>query len=245
MKIRSAAKTHVGFVRTNNEDSYLCDDASGLYAVADGMGGHAAGGTASRLAIEALRNHNPNGHPHPREQLAAVFTYANEVILADARSWPIRRWSGTTMTALYLIDEEKAGTAYIAHVGDSRCYLIRDGIGRQLTRDHAIPGSHVILNCLGDRPGAHVKTDVITEQVRPGDVFILCSDGLSDYIDADGVGRFVQSWQRFLSRPGRSTAEFAAADVLPGDLASLLIQEALRAGGADNITVVVVAVEAD
>lgn len=245
MRIRSAAKTHVGLVRQNNEDSYLCDEASGLYAVADGMGGHAAGETASRLAIEALRNHNPNGHPHPREQLAAVFSYANDVILADARSWPVRSGSGTTMTALYLVDDTRDGVAYIAHVGDSRCYRVRDGVGRQLTQDHAVPGAHVLLNCLGSKPGAHVKTDVIREDVQPGDVFILCSDGLSDYVDADGIGRFVKSWQRFLDRPSRQTTKFPAADVLPADLAALLIQKALRAGGADNITIVVVAVEAD
>jgi serine/threonine protein phosphatase PrpC len=231
MRLRSAAKTHVGLVRPTNEDAYLCNDAPGLYAVADGMGGHAAGEVASRIAIDFLKLFA--NHPaHPTEGLPCNFEIIDERILKHAARSTRRPGMGTTLTALAVRD----GSATIAHVGDSRCYLVRDGVGRQLTHDHVAPGSqHVLLNCLGGKPGSHVKTDVIHQEVKPGDVFVLCSDGLGDYLDASETARLIAKCA------ARDTDAYHASP--PSYIADILVGIAIARGGADNITVVVVAVE--
>lgn len=227
MKIRSAAKTHIGLVRENNEDAYLCNDALGLYAVADGMGGHAAGEVASGIAISRLSEFSRFAEPGP-VNLRSAFASVNRMI--TERACGPHAGMGTTLTALLI---REGFPAYIGHVGDSRCYLVRDGVGRQLTQDHAVPGTSVLLNCLGSRLGSHIKTDIITEEARPGDVFILCSDGLSDYVDAEEAAQATDF--------GRRTD----SGFFVSELASYLVGRALGLGGADNITVVVVAVEAD
>lgn len=226
MKIRSAAKTHVGLVRTNNEDSYLCDDTLALYAVADGMGGHAAGEVASRLAIETLmRNALMLKHGSNLRGLnEQIFIKADAAIARDVAEHPERAGMGTTLTMLAV----RKSIAVVAHVGDSRCYLVRDGVGRQLTQDHAVPETSILLNCLGSRPGSHVRTDIVTEEARPGDVFILCSDGLSNSIPADDFARAAKLYRHNLP-----------------ELCECITHLALKRDGADNITVVVVAVEAD
>lgn len=243
MRIRSAAKTHVGLVRKNNEDAYLCDDALGLYAVADGMGGHAAGEVASHLAIEALRA-NADLIRRAPDSIRGAFDIADRSIHSMVHVNSALAGMGTTLTALSMGNHICA----IAHVGDSRLYLVRDGIGRQLTRDHTIEGmggpgefanpvaKHVLLNCLGGSPGSHRKTDTVTERVKPGDVFVLCSDGLSDYVDANEAARIWRVVREFSG---------AAPEQEPHSLAEELLRQSLKAGGEDNITVVVVAVEAD
>lgn len=219
MRIRSAAKTHVGLVRANNEDSYLPDSASQVWAVADGMGGHAAGEIASKLAVKALSR---NVHLLP-DNFASAFDAAHALILNRIRMHPEQAGMGTTLTALCI----RGNVATVAHVGDSRCYLVRDGKGEQLTQDHVL-GPHVLSNCLGNRPGSHVRTDIIRQNIKAGDVLILCSDGLSNSVPA---------------------SDFAlAAKLYAGNLPELcdsLIHLELKRDGADNITVVAVAVEAD
>lgn len=232
MNLHSAAKMHVGLVRTNNEDSFLCDDRNGLFAVADGMGGHQAGEVASGFAIDTLKRNafilRLGFCVHGLIEKA--FASAHFAILADIKQHPSRSGMGTTLTALAFGD----ATAQVAHVGDSRCYLVRDGIGRQLTTDHSISGTSILTNCLGSKPGAHIGTDIVTEDARSGDVFILCSDGLSDYVSAGDLARFV-GMARKLSKD--------APELLPSRLAHFLVTRALRLGGHDNITVIVVAVE--
>lgn len=220
MTLRSAHATHAGLVRENNEDAYL--DTPGLYAVADGMGGHAAGEVASQLATDMLRVNGTmlwNGFD-PTVFLRCSFGAAHADISINASTYPARAGMGTTLTALAIRD----GIATIAHVGDSRCYLVRDGIGKQLTTDQA--GPRGLTNCLGSRADAFKGAEVHTLPVRSGDVFVLCSDGLGDYADAAAVGCMVEN-TRALGVEG---------------MAHRLVNYALESGGHDNVTVVVVEV---
>ena len=218
----SAEATHVGLRRTDNQDSLLRDDHRRLYAVADGMGGHAAGDVASKMAIRALRL----GDVETPESLRGVFS--------DAHAGILRKWGemvgdsvyrrdgmGTTLSALVL----RGDRALVAHVGDSRVYRIRAGFVEQLTADHTDGYfKNVLANCLGSSPAAHSRTDVAERSVRTGDCFVLCSDGLSNYLDDPG--------DLVRLRSGRSISDFAKA----------LVAHALDGGGIDNVTVVAVAV---
>lgn len=181
-----------------------------------GRGGHAAGDVASRQAIRALRLGDITN-------MAETFKVAHEGIL---RKWDEMEANGecsrydnpmgTTLSALTI----RGDRVTVAHVGDSRVYWIRSGQVEQLTKDHA--NGHVLLNCLGNSPTAYTGTDVYERSARPGDAFVLCTDGLSDHLDdPDELVRL---------RRGLSAKDFAKA----------LVTYALGGGGHDNITVVVV-----
>jgi serine/threonine protein phosphatase PrpC len=218
-----------GRQRRANEDSVLA--RAPVFVVADGMGGARAGEVASRLAVEAFERGLPDAGT-PEERLADRVREANRQIHEISRAEHERAGMGTTITAAYLDDGEVA----IAHVGDSRAYLFRDGTLRRLTQDHSLVGElvrrgklteeqaeehpqrSIITRALGPEPS--VDVDTWTYPVRDGDVLLLCSDGLTSMITEEQITHVLNSESR-LER---------AAD--------RLIAEANAAGGRDNITVV-------
>ena len=229
----------VGLRREGNEDDFLVEPVLGLFAVADGLGGHAAGEVASRLAVEALRSaFGPGGPaesaPVPSERLERAVHEANRRICEEVQGRAERRGMGTTLVAM-LVDRERA---LISHVGDSRAYLWRDGELRRLTSDHSWVNEQVKLGLLSDETaqrhpmrnivtralGSRSEVDVETrdEAVRPGDVFLLCSDGLNTMLDDAEI------------------AEALAAHADPAEACRNLVQRANARGGEDNTTVVVV-----
>src|SRR4051812_24582207 len=207
--IKSWARTDVGHKRKHNEDSYLVDEALGLYAVADGMGGHAAGEVASAQAVKSIREALAEGKPvleafaksptvESREQIASLMERAIHKACADiyaiAGSDMGKRGMGTTVVALLAAGKK----AVVGHVGDSRVYLYRNGRAHQLTEDHTIiqeqlkrglitrdqvataDNKNVITRAVGIQPS--VAVDTLVTDLLPGDLFVLCSDGLHGYL---------------------------------------------------------------
>lgn len=192
----SVGKTDPGRVRRRNEDAFVVDPP--LFAVADGMGGAQAGEVASRLAAAAFREYREADELVPEERVAAIIKEANRRIYDRARTDSEVSGMGTTVTAALLGD----GRIVIGHVGDSRAYRIRDGRLEQLTEDHSLvadlmrsgrltpeeaeghPQRSVITRALGTDPDVDVDTLVV--EAEAGDLFLLCSDGLSTMVsDAD------------------------------------------------------------
>ena len=227
------AKTDVGRTRQVNEDSYLVQDP--LFVVADGMGGHVAGDVASRTVVEKLTEETRGDTPTP-ESLAPLVRAANAEVFNKARSDSTLQGMGTTCTILLL----EGTDAHLAHVGDSRAYLFRDQSLRQITEDHTLvqrmvqegrlsqeeahkhPQRNIITRVLGVDPD--VSVDTFSVEAKPGDRFLLCSDGLSSMLEDAEIEAVL-----------RSESEPQAA-------AELLVARANEAGGEDNITVVIVAV---
>lgn len=241
MAWRFGAGSDVGRVRTQNEDSFGVDEPRGLFIVADGMGGHAAGEVASRLAVRCacegvamLPSHS--SVEEARERLRTAIDDANQVILIEGQAHPERSGMGTTTTALLVSPE---GWWLVGHVGDSRAYLVRDGDATRITEDHTYvqelvnqgrisdeearmhPRSSLLTRALGT--SAQVAIDIYEGDLRPGDRFVLASDGLMSMLPEDMI-------RELLAEPGRS----------PDALVDCLIEAANEAGGHDNVTAVVV-----
>jgi PPM family protein phosphatase len=230
MNVIVAAKSDVGQVREGNEDSYLVSDP--LFAVADGMGGHLAGDVASSTAVEVIENKSAEVSADNPETLASVLRSANQAIWEKAGADPSLRGMGTTCT-LVLLDGSRV---HIAHVGDSRAYLLRNGELRQVTEDHTLvarmvkegrlkaeeaerhPQRSIITRALG--VDADVDVDLETLQLEEGDRLLLCSDGLSSMIDNESIGDVLRNEED------------------PQVAADALVALANGAGGEDNITVV-------
>ena len=231
------AVTDPGRKRRRNEDAYVV--APPLFAVADGMGGAQAGEVASKLAAAALEDTDPGRLTGP-ERVASLIREANRRVHERSSTDPATSGMGTTMTVAVV---EEAGVV-IGHVGDSRAYLVRDGSIEQLTEDHSLvnellksgrlspseadthPQRSVITRAVGTDPD--VDVDAFTVDARAGDVFLLCSDGLTDMVDDASIRDAVAE--------------------SPGDLdrvTKVLVSAANRGGGEDNITVVAFAIGED
>lgn len=236
------AKTDLGCVRENNEDKFEFfqpDDEDvlarkgSLYAVADGMGGHAAGQIASEIALKTtIKAYYADSSPMVEESLRAAAQQANGLIYDAARAISERNGMGTTLTALVVRGEE----VFIAQVGDSRCYRLRGNRIEQLTDDHSwvneqvkrgalsqeeaemSPFKNVITRSIGNAPS--VDVDIFTQEVEPGDQFLLCSDGLSNEVTAEEMRDAMK----------RNSPSQAAWD---------LVSLALERGGRDNCTVLI------
>jgi len=229
MRLVAGVATDVGRVREGNEDAYLLEPP--LYAVADGMGGARAGEVASQLALQTIAEMQRGGGAKLEEEGRAANTMVFERANADERYAGM----GTTLTAAL------AGTEsmHLAHVGDSRAYLLRAGSLRQLTRDHTLvdrmvqtgeisrseadvhPHRNVLLRVLGTEPNVSVDTDDVPLLV--GDRALLCSDGLTTMVTEDQIRAILET------TPGE-----------PQDAADRLVRAANRAGGIDNITAIVI-----
>ncbi len=233
MRLIVHGKTDKGLVRKENEDAFCIEKDLGLLAIADGMGGHASGEVASKMAIEILRESvKREGEPLPN-RLTSGVKLANRTIYEAAQSQSQLNGMGTTLTALLLSENRLS----IAHVGDSRAYLIRGGVIEQITDDHTIVSEQVargmmtkeeaarsdMRNILSRALGIAPEVDVDMEEltVSEGDQFVLCSDGLSELISEDEILSEVRSSKR----PDLACAE--------------LVNLANQRGGEDNITVIV------
>jgi protein phosphatase len=244
MKWIYAGRSDVGKVRPGNEDALFADVERGVFIVADGMGGHVAGEVASKIVTETV---GPGVGEAIEDGLSGtelevrildLIEEANRAILKRADSEPEKRGMGTTLTLLVLVP----GSSYlIDQVGDSRGYLLRDGVLSQVTRDHTVvqqqvdrgaltpeqardhPLSHILTRALGTE--ADVEADSYGDTVQPGDTFLLCSDGLSGMLGDDAI-------QAILTMPSED----------PQEVADALVDAANDAGGLDNITAVVVSV---
>lgn len=231
-RIESAARTHQGCVRDHNEDSHVERDGAGLWAVADGMGGHEGGDWASARIVAALGEIAP-GKDFGAAVAAAkdAIAEANGAILAEARARG--KQMGSTVVALLI-----AGARYaLLWAGDSRAYLLRDGTFTQLSRDHTQvqemvargimtpeqaaghPMGHILSRAVGVQ--AEVAVDEVEGEVRPGDVFLLCSDGLHSYVDESDIA----------ARLGRAA---------PDEALGQLIDLTLANGAPDNVTAIAV-----
>jgi len=247
-KFRSVARTDVGMKRDHNEDSFLVNEDLGLYVVCDGMGGHAGGETASRLAVQTvekelisakLRVDDPFAAQAPLQEspLAGALREAVEgacaAVFRTSRANPELAGMGTTCVSLLLHKDQ----AIVGHVGDSRAYLVRDGQVWQLSEDHSLVNEQVRAGLLTEDEAKHsrlknvitrsvgfeedVLVDVVGVETQPGDKFLLCSDGLSNLISNEEI---------------RDAVVRTDLDNVPESL----IQLANDRGGDDNITVVVV-----
>ena len=236
--IEAASLTDVGLVRERNEDAFGEKSLAGgrLFVVADGMGGHAGGATASRLAVEAVEaalGTIPRDAPRAlREALEA----ANRSIHDESRRDPSLRGMGTTGVALLI----GSGGCWVANVGDSRAYRLRQNRFKQLTRDHSQveelvklglldreeaeshPASNVITRAVGAMDD--LKIDMISGDLHDRDIYLICSDGLNKEVPDAEIGQILQS----------GSCE---------DSARALIDRALDYGARDNVTAIVVQVE--
>ncbi|BCJ71975.1 hypothetical protein CS0771_15190 [Catellatospora sp. IY07-71] len=234
--LHAVARTDVGLVRENNEDSAYAGRR--FVAVADGVGGSPSGEVASQILIESLSPLEQDPAENGADALLATLAVANGRIRAAIDADPASDGMGTTLTALLLGPDH----ATLLHVGDSRAYLLREGRLSQLTVDDTLVQAMVERGLLSPEEARHhPHRSIITQAVQgreftptvmalvlaPGDRLLLCSDGLSDIVADEAI------------------AEALAAPVDPGACADQLIKRALTAGAPDNVTVVVADVTAE
>jgi protein phosphatase len=251
-RVRFAGETNIGMKRQHNEDNYFLPDGDRLAIVADGMGGHASGEVASKMAVETVAQYFrdtsddaeitwpfklDHGDKYETNRLINGVKLANLRIYEKAQTDDRCHGMGTTVVALLFLDDR----AVIAHVGDSRVYRFRDNMLSQLTEDHSLlndyikmkkldagdagkfPHKNVIVRALGMKES--VQVDLLSDHFRLGDTYLMCSDGLSGMINDEGLAEIIANG---------------------GDLDKMcedLIATANVNGGVDNITAVLVRIE--
>ena len=211
MFLIASGASDVGRLRSRNEDSFLIRPDLAVFAVADGMGGHAAGDVASRTALETFAN------------VLAGRSMEDAIMMANLAVWevsqtdPGKAGMGTTLTAIRF---EPDSELVCGHVGDSRLYRLRDGVLEQLTRDHSIPRTSMLTRAIGTR--ADVEVDVFRASALAGDRYLLCSDGLTGMLTDEELRALV--------------GQQAELEKICGDLVAAANQH----GGHDNITAILV-----
>ena len=254
VQIVSSGLSDVGRVRTNNEDSFRIVEALNLFILSDGMGGEAHGEVASAMAVDVINKYcesekedsgatvldeAPANISSQTRRLKHAVAQANFQIFQAAQKNPEQRGMGATITALWLKDTLMS----IAHVGDSRAYLLRNGNLQQLTNDHSLVAEQVrrglitlqqaeesemqsvLLRALGAHPEVEIDADEV--EIIPRDVLLLCSDGLTRMVTEPEIAGALQ------------------AETVPSAAAERLIALANENGGIDNVTVIVVRFEDD
>lgn len=245
-RVSASGTTHVGMRRNENQDNFLVAPELNLFVVADGMGGHKGGETASALAIKSINEYFLNIAPPqtqlpPAKKLTEAIESANNAIQAHGRAEPSLAGMGTTATALYFAN----GRLYLGQVGDSRAYLIHPQRIWQITRDHSLVQEklraglitraqlktdrmkNVITRSVGFE--VDVEVDLYNMQTHSGDVFVLCSDGLTGMVEDQQILSIVED------------CVFGKNDVQAA--AQKLIDAANRNGGDDNVTAIVIRVD--
>lgn len=241
MTVQVWCETDVGLRRNNNQDSFLIDESLGLYLVADGMGGHLGGEVASKLAVETVRDvvqqtlrENGARRPNARAVLAKAYESACAAIYDKSQAPGSElQGMGTTLVAAFLVGD----TVYIGNVGDSRAYLFSQGQLWQITEDHSLvneqlragllkesdverfAAKNVITRSVGFE--REVQVDIVERTLQPGDMILICSDGLSGMIDDGQIAQICSS-------------------LPPKDVVSKCINEAKANGGDDNVTTLVI-----
>lgn len=233
-KVNVAVETDIGQVRHANEDAYWVQ--APWFAIADGMGGHSAGEVASRLATEAVKKVAEQHNQPWQVAVKQAIHEANEAVWQRARHDAVVAGMGTTLTIMVLQHDE----CIIGHVGDSRCYMLRDKTLQQLTNDHSVvaeliqtgtltekeasihPQRNMLTRAIGTSP--QTNPDIVRTPVQSGDIMLLCTDGLNAVLSDDDIASVLQT----------ATSLSAAAEQL--------IHAANERGGPDNITVIIVEV---
>jgi len=240
--ITCAGRSDVGIIRSGNEDNYLMIPDRGIFVVADGMGGHAAGEVASEMAVRVIGRELGSlrglGDEEVAERMRSAIRTANASIFQRTLTEHDKRGMGTTVTALVLYESR----FLIGQVGDSRAYLLRDGKLTQVTKDHSYvqeqvdagyltpeqarthPYSNVITRCVG--ANSDVIPDIYVGTVKPLDLFLLGSDGLTGMVEDPQLGEILRSPRT------------------PQEQVDELVAEANRHGGLDNITAILVRIDA-
>lgn len=233
-------KTDIGLRRSNNEDAFIISPELGFCLAADGMGGAAAGELASKIfadtVLEIFADSTDQSEKEILYRVKKAFSFANEKILDDATQNPNHEGMGCTAELLAFFGDGFA----LGHVGDSRTYRFRNGQLSQLTQDHTLvqqqieeglissenirnhPLRNIILRALGQE--RELALDLLRGKILPGDLFLLCSDGLTDMVQDDQI------------------QEILSSDIDIHRKADKLVESAKAAGGKDNITVVLVAI---
>jgi serine/threonine protein phosphatase PrpC len=235
MDLQLGTATHVGLVRDHNEDAGLAQ--GGLYLVADGMGGHAAGEVASGIVVEAMTELVSREQRSP-EDVVGQLMEANDRILGSASTHPERSGMGTTVTGIALVTVDGADRWLIFNIGDSRVYRYADERLSLVTRDHSEVREmvdaglitaeqalhHPLRNIVTRSLGMPGTPDIDTWVVPPceGERFLICSDGLSGEVTPEGIGTILDGYDD------------------PQEAADALVSAALESGGSDNVTVIVV-----
>ena len=228
----AALRTDIGRVRKQNEDAAWLDEKRGIYVVADGMGGHLAGEVASAMAIDAVKRMAQKNDIASIALLRETVLEAHEAISAHARENQNCSGMGTTISAMW----RGGHYMYVAHVGDSRIYRLRGGKLEQITQDHSLveelvrariiareearshPRRNIITRALGT-PGENAP-DLLAADMEEGDLWLLCTDGLTGMVDDEQIERVLTS---------RDSLD---------KMANTLIKMALAAGGRDNVTLI-------
>jgi protein phosphatase len=233
-------KTDIGLRRSNNEDVFITSSEQGFCLAADGMGGEAAGELASKIFADTAQEIFADNFNHSEKEILyrvkQAFSFANEKILDHVTQTPNHKGMGCTAELLAFYEDNFA----LGHVGDSRTYRFRNGQLRQLTQDHTLvqqqieeglissdnirnhPLRNVILRAIGQE--RELALDLLRGEILPGDLFLLCSDGLTDMIQDNQIQKILHS------------------DIEIHGKADKLIESAKAAGGKDNITVVLAAI---
>jgi protein phosphatase len=253
MQIRHAARSDVGMKRDNNEDNLLVFPEQNVFAVFDGMGGHAAGEVASAIAASEVKEFfdftgkdedatwpvkGDRGRSYDENRAVTAIKLANARIIEQSRQDGAKKNMGTTAVMVHFVERSGAGPrALVAHVGDSRVYLFRSGALQRITIDHSLveeylrlgkiteeeaksfPQKNVILRALGQHKQVEVEINVWEPQA--GDIFLLCSDGLSGMITDAAMQGILQKQSRNLDLAAKKLIDAANAN-----------------GGADNVTVI-------
>ena len=237
--VTATAQSHTGLRRTRNEDSVLIDERHSLFVVADGMGGYRGGEVASQLAVTTIERAFTTATfagspatqelPRPANELVTAIQMANEAIHTRAGSDKQLQGMGTTICAARFSANKQR--LYVGHVGDSRIYCLRSGTLRQMTSDHTMQqtlgmtgdASQHLSRAVGVWP--RVPIDIVLGKPRPGDVYLLCSDGLNKMVDDATIRRILTD------------------ERVPSVAATQLIEAANERGGKDNVTVIVVRVD--
>jgi PPM family protein phosphatase len=237
LRIEYGARSDQGMVRTSNEDSCIANPRSGIFLVADGMGGHAAGEIASQIAAstveEVVSGRRQGSSMESLLQLAVEK--ANTRVFETQRTKPEYRGMGSTLTVLTFLEDQY----FLAQVGDSRAYLFRDDTLNQLTRDHSLVwplyesgilkkddlSRHPQKNLITRSIGTHSEVEVDLQQgtAFEDDIFLLCSDGLTDVLSDQDISQIL-----------------ATTDRDPQAISETLVRAANAGGGPDNVTVVIV-----
>ncbi|MEM1170264.1 MAG: Stp1/IreP family PP2C-type Ser/Thr phosphatase [Cyanobacteria bacterium P01_H01_bin.35] len=246
MELKSAGNTDTGNIRSVNQDSYYIDPEGRFFIVADGMGGHAGGEEASKIATEVIKTYIVNNWQDTIESpqlLEDAFLKANEAIIDDQEEHPERSDMGTTAVVAIFREQEP----WFANVGDSRLYRFRGKTLTQITEDqtwvaqavksNAItleqarvhPWRHVLSQCLGREDMG--KVDLLPIDIQPGDRLLLCSDGLTEELSDQEIASIFEV-----------TPILNYSDAC-GTIAEKLVNTAKEKGGRDNITVIIVAVD--
>lgn len=238
MEYKVFGRSDVGKVRSNNEDAFFTTDSDGIFLVADGMGGHKAGEVASSIARDEISSKLTRQDPGDNVEalIREAFLSANEKVRATASANTDQQGMGCTCVVLMLRDQN----FFVAHVGDSRIYLFRKGQLKQVTRDHSYVEELFIRGLINEEEkkghpyrnqitryigcSSKLEVDITSGPVWNGDVFLLCSDGLTEEVKDDKI------------------EEVFSKSLDPDATANLLVDEALKNGGKDNVSVVIVQV---